>query len=77
MSKSHGHADKRIQFVSGSCEAEIDAAIAQVREGKLPEPDVRGGGGKSHKWMWKNLRPSLETVSDRQLPEQVPGSRII
>lgn len=48
-----------------------------LREGKLPEPDVPGGGGKSHKWFWKNLRPALEKVADRQLPAKFPGSRIV
>lgn len=27
--------------------------------GTIPQPDVRGGEGKAHKWYWKTLRPAL------------------
>lgn len=45
--------------------------------GTLPRPDVPGGGGRSHKWYWHNLRPALEKVSRKPLPEKFPGSRIL
>ncbi len=48
-----------------------------VTKGDLPEPDFRGGGGKAHKWYWRNLRAALEKLSKRILPERYPGSRII
>ncbi len=44
---------------------------------ELPEPDVRGGGGRAHKWYWRNLRPRLSEICDRILPERFPGSRIV
>jgi hypothetical protein len=44
---------------------------------ELPEPDFRGGDGKSHKWHWKNLRPALEKIAQKNLPERFPGSRIV
>lgn len=43
-------------------------------DGILPRPDIKGGGGKSHKWYWHNLRPHLEKVSTKLLPEKFPGS---
>jgi hypothetical protein len=48
-----------------------------VSKKKLPKPDVPGGGGRAHKWYWKRLRPALETVSRRRLPERFPTSRIV
>ena len=48
-----------------------------LRHGRIPEPDVRGGGGKPHKWFWKKLRPGLSAVAERPLPEQFPAGRII
>ena len=48
-----------------------------LRKGDLPYPDVRGGGGRAHKWFWANLRDALAKVARRQLPERFPASRII
>ncbi len=48
-----------------------------VREGKVPEPDVRGGNGSPHRWYWKTIRASLEGLVNRRLPEKFPGSRIL
>lgn len=42
-------------------------------EGKLPVPDVPGGGGKAHKWFWRTLRPALQQVCRRKLPERFPS----
>lgn len=43
----------------------------------LPEPDVRGGNGKPHRWYWRKLRRALKEHANRELPAQFPGSRII
>ncbi len=43
-----------------------------LRKGKLPDPDIRGGGGRPHKWHWSRLRPDLEKVSRKILPEKFP-----
>lgn len=48
-----------------------------VKDGKLPEPDFRGGGGKAHKWYWRTLRPTLAEIVNPKLPERFSGSRII
>lgn len=47
-----------------------------LRKGKLPRPDVKGGGGKAHKWYWCRLRPHLAKLANKILPETFPGSRI-
>lgn len=47
-----------------------------LKSGQLPKPDIKGGGGKSNKWYWKNLKPELDKVCDRILPIKFPGSRI-
>lgn len=33
-----------------------------VQNGKLPLPDFRGGEGKSQKWYWRTLRPTLSKL---------------
>ncbi|MCK6486639.1 MAG: hypothetical protein L6R00_21220 [Phycisphaerae bacterium] len=48
-----------------------------IRSGQLPAPDVHGGQGVANRWRWSTLRPALEKVSKRLLPEQFPGSRIM
>lgn len=48
-----------------------------LADGKIPQPDVRGGEGKAHKWYWKTLRPALSKLCNRVLPPRFPGSRII
>jgi predicted DNA-binding transcriptional regulator AlpA len=48
-----------------------------LKDGTLPQPDFRGGEGKSHKWYWKTLRPALSKLCNRVLPPRFPGSRII
>ncbi len=48
-----------------------------LKDGKMPEPDYRGGGGKAHKWLWQNLRLALAKIVRRELPKTFPGSRII
>lgn len=48
-----------------------------LQDGKLPEPDIRGGGGKAHRWYWRTLRPALEKIADRSLPKKFPASRIV
>lgn len=48
-----------------------------VAKGKLPPPDYPGGDGKAHKWIWVTLRPALEGVCNRRLPERFPAERFI
>lgn len=48
-----------------------------LQDEELPEPDIRGGGGKANKWFWRNLRPALSKVAQRTLPDRFPGSRIV
>jgi hypothetical protein len=38
----------------------------------LPDPDVRGGGGKKDEWIWSRIRPWLEAEFNRHLPEAFP-----
>ncbi len=38
----------------------------------MPKPDVEGGGGKAHEWLWSKLRPWLEQQFNRRLPERFP-----
>jgi predicted DNA-binding transcriptional regulator AlpA len=47
-----------------------------LHDRKLPRPDVPGGGGKSNKWYWSKIRPSLQNVSNRPLPVEFPAGRI-
>jgi hypothetical protein len=41
----------------------------------MPKPDVEGGGGKPHEWIWANIRPWLETEFGKKLPEIWPRRR--
>lgn len=43
--------------------------------GDLPEPDVRGTGGAPHEWKWATLRPELQRIYNRELPERYPDRR--
>jgi hypothetical protein len=38
----------------------------------MPQPDVEGGGGSPHEWVWTRLRPWLEERFGRRLPERYP-----
>jgi hypothetical protein len=46
-------------------------------KGRLPKPKVTGGGGKPHEWLWSDVRPKLEKLFGRELPEIFPGDRFI
>jgi len=48
-----------------------------LNDEKLPQPDVRGGDGKANKWYWSTIRPPLQKMSGRLLPERFPGSQIL
>jgi hypothetical protein len=39
---------------------------------QMPQPEVEGGGGKPHEWLWSTLRPWLESTFARKLPERFP-----
>jgi hypothetical protein len=43
---------------------------------KLPPPTIRGRKGQPHEWRWSTLRPALEALFDRKLPERVPADRL-
>jgi hypothetical protein len=45
------------------------------REDALPPPDVEGGGGRADEWNWSTLRPWLERVFGRPLPQWFPSLR--
>jgi hypothetical protein len=39
----------------------------------MPRPDIEGGGGKPHEWIWTRIRPWLEKNHNRSLPERLPS----
>jgi len=42
----------------------------------MPRPNVEGGGGKTHEWIWDRVRPWLMKEFERQLPERFPAARL-
>lgn len=42
-------------------------------DGKLPMPDVEGGGGKADQWIWENVRLVLEEITGKTLPDEYPS----
>ena len=44
-----------------------------LSKGDLPQPDIRGGGGKAHKWFYSNLRDALSEFTQRSMPERFPA----
>jgi hypothetical protein len=48
-----------------------------LHRGKIPRPDFPGGEGKAHYWKWSTIRPSLEELFGRPLPERFPAGRVI
>lgn len=48
-----------------------------LKDEKLPPPDFRGGGGRASKWYWSRIRPALNGLINRILPDQFPGARIV
>ena len=44
----------------------------KLREGSMPMPDIEGGGGKKHEWVYSKLRPWLENEYGRVLPTRPP-----
>jgi hypothetical protein len=49
--------------------------LKQRQDNPLPDPDIRGGGGKRDEWLWSRIRPWLEKEFDRRLPEKLPRRR--
>jgi hypothetical protein len=45
---------------------------AKVRRYAMPAPAVEGGGGRPSEWAWEEMRPWLERVFRRQLPQRLP-----
>jgi hypothetical protein len=50
----------------------LERAIHKPGSG-APPPDIKGGGGRSHEWVWSNLRPWLEKTFHKKLPERFPS----
>jgi hypothetical protein len=48
------------------------STLERLRE-KMPDPDVEGGGGKSHEWRWSRIRPWLEREFGKLLPVKFPS----
>jgi hypothetical protein len=46
----------------------------ELSEEKMPAPDVEGGGGKPHEWLYAKLKPWLEQNYSRILPDRPPSS---
>ncbi len=44
---------------------------------KLPPPTVKGGSGKADEWAWSDVRPILNEIFGRQLPEVFPADRFV
>jgi hypothetical protein len=60
----------------------LDQAAAMVQRSKrtlehdpLPEPDIEGGGGKPNEWAWSTIRPWLQRMFGRLLPDRLPSKR--
>jgi hypothetical protein len=48
-----------------------------LKDGKLPAPDIVGGGGKAHRWIWARLREPLQNQSGLIMPAKSPGNRVM
>lgn len=46
-----------------------------LRKDLLPPPDIEGGGGKPHEWIWSNVREALQEHSGKVMPERFPTLR--
>jgi len=44
-----------------------------LEDGKLPPPDIEGGGGKPDQWIWATVREALATETRKILPERFPS----
>jgi hypothetical protein len=49
--------------------------LKQRQDNPLPNPDVKGGGGKRDEWIWSRIRPWLEKEFGRHLPATLPRRR--
>jgi hypothetical protein len=47
--------------------------LVRRTENPLPDPAIRGTGGKPSEWTWSELRPWLEQEYGRHLPERFPS----
>jgi hypothetical protein len=47
---------------------------AKRRRHNPPEPALEGGGGRAHEWDWDDIRPWLERVFRRKLPDVLPDT---
>jgi hypothetical protein len=63
------------------CAAIVGKSKATLKQryvnGDLPAPAIHGGKGRAHEWNWSAIRPYLEHLFARMLPEHFPGDRVI
>lgn len=50
--------------------------LERVKE-KLPSPAIKGGDGRPDEWLWLEVRPILNQLFKRQLPEVFPADRFL
>lgn len=46
-------------------------------KGELPPPAVKGGKGRADEWRWSSVKPILEKIFTRPLPEKFPAERFL
>jgi hypothetical protein len=54
-----------------------ETLLRHVANERIPPPDFPGEPGQAHRWYWENLRPDLEKVARRPLPERFPAGKIL
>jgi hypothetical protein len=47
--------------------------LVNRKENPLPDPAIRGTGGKPSEWIWSELRPWLEQEYGKHLPQRFPS----
>ena len=48
-----------------------------LNDGKIPPPTIGGGQGRANYWRYDDIRPALEKILGRSLPETFPADRFI
>jgi hypothetical protein len=72
----NGDPDPLVTLDQASALARLPKRTAErlLAHEEFPEPDLRGGGGKSNRWRWSRLRPALQRHARvAELPERFPG----
>lgn len=57
--------------IVGRAKKTVERAIA--RDLDAPAPNIEGGGGNRHEWIWSEIRVWLEKKYGRRLPERYPS----